>query len=1078
MSQKPVSTISINTSIKPHDQLLHYGSTSRQPHSHHSEYNLSQDRIPDGSDPATHVINLGNQQTGRETSHTRTPPLNNISVQDEIVLRQAATIASEEDKWRYNFISHMDSGNTGTPTIKVGETYKVSNRQADSKEGEPKDMLSFEPEEAWNLVSQRGEKGGVSLLDHEEASAVTLDDNVTGTSSRSITDTTPSRFYAGNETRFHAREEVIFDIDNPDSRMGNFQAQGLDGGDNRLRDRTFGNFQVSSSEDHEDRRETVDGNGYNLPNEQRGQGRVIEGLYDHPIPIKEGGRSRGGEMLKTYFSGVEERRKKESFWDDSSDDKGSEDGDIDFDIGEVRRDMYHPKPTQAQMAEKLSQAVPDLDDKVKGWFSSQVSGEDSPQVSGGFAGFGGTEGIAPPESFDRRVQESDMDSGPTIFTNPGNIDLKWHKPQPPNLEQASTIDQGFYQTQQTLLNRLCSHRQAQNHINNEAESSSQATRLPEFRIPAHDPDERNRLEEIREEIRQEVERLKQQRREAPHPPKDGNLVIENPETATVGPEKNVKPKSFSFNPAAPVFQSQFEPNFNPAAVFYPIFSFEGSKSGTSQGLLPQRTNERVHPDITSPYKTSNTITPPTNKTDDLINFDLIDITPKRNSHTSKQIQETYTTLETERGLEQYDDEDEARVGLGYGGFIPESYSSVPPPGVFAPDTRAPLHVSLLRRGVRGGINRRESGRGGHVSRVDESTIERQSIFGQRPTEMVGHMSHEHPNRPGLGWERGCGRGGGGGAAPRRILQPGVPMSLDSFVRPGHAQDQETNDEKEDTKQTLDKITDGYQSATSYIILLAFDLGAEYEDVHQLYARRYGGDNHDHEAIQKAVLCDVKGFIMVLVKSAATSTDSVQEGINGNEDPIIEMAKFLQKLRKGAKQFFTRSKLRIPRTSKLRLRYKINHNFNKKLSRAERSTAAELAILESGFESLELARSYCYDDEQQRLMCEVYNDILELDKRMEVLRKATGDVLKRMIKHRIWIAKLADGGEDDMTAAEEVDDMDDMEWEIRKRGGALEWSVDEAISVARKGGGALAVGFIDSEDEDGEEEEIGEGDDYW
>ncbi|KAK6544541.1 hypothetical protein TWF694_001231 [Orbilia ellipsospora] len=1039
MSQNTISSVN----ILPHDQLPQQSSTTTQPHLYPLGYNISRGRAPAFSDHArAQYVDVEGDSTEKEKSRTRIL-FNTIFTHDDSELQRTPqrVTASEGNKGNGNLISRMGSCTTYTRT--ADGTCIISNHQADKEAGVLGKLLSFETEEHQSPLLQHGEGGGVSLLGPYETPTPTPLESTRCSSSGSV---------ANTPARFHEMEGYGISNDDPNSRLRNLGEQGLDGGSNRPRN-PLGNFQAPSSKN-------VGGKGeaneylsrYNMPGEKGVPRRVLEGLYDHSISV-EGDRSRGVGSLKTYFSGVEERRRKESFWDDTDDEEKAEN----FDTGDTGRDVYHPKPTRAQMAEKLSQAAPDPQDKVNGWFSSQIPEEAPPETSiGESAGPSGIEEIIPSDLSEVWMSLNLM---PHYPTNPTNTYLNAHKTQRPETEQAMYIDQGYYQTQQNILDRVISYHQAQSQAYSKAESSSQTIERPNFRISACDPSESGRWQQNI----QNLERLELEKLESARLPEGRDLANETLGTANMEQKKHADRKDSRLNPTAPSFQSQFDPNFSSAALFYPVFPLEGKSKTVSQGLLTQSNNERDHSDITSPSKSSNILTSPTNLTDQIVDLDLIDYTPKNNRLTSPEQQEIFSRSLIRRQPERHDHEDGA-PRTNYEGFIPESYSRVPPPAALTESTRRSPRMGFAQRGMRNRI-RGEPSRHGLGTWPDVTERQRQAafVFSAGPAERDGHISRGHTNE--RGWEQDGGT--------RRILQPGVPISLDSFVPSGHTQNQD-DDDKDGMQQTSELLQDGYESPTSYMILLGFELGAEYEDLHTLFARRYGGDPHNHEAIQKAVLKDMKKYLIVLAKWVVTISEPP---LNSN-DAKAEMAKYFEKLKNGAEKYFTRTKPRIPRTSKLRRRYKLNHRFNKKLSRAERATEAEIAMMETSIGAL--GRSSLYYTKDKALMCEVYDDFEKLEERAEFLRKATKKVLKRIMKHRKWIAKLAEGGEDDMTAAEEVDDTDDMEEQIRRRGGTVMWGVDEAIEAAMKGGGALDLGFISSEDEGGEEGQIGveEDDDFW
>ncbi|KAF3901524.1 hypothetical protein ABW20_dc0110354 [Dactylellina cionopaga] len=275
--------------------------------------------------------------------------------------------------------------------------------------------------------------------------------------------------------------------------------------------------------------------------------------------------------------------------------------------------------------------------------------------------------------------------------------------------------------------------------------------------------------------------------------------------------------------------------------------------------------------------------------------------------------------------------------------------------------------------------------------------------------------------------------------------------------------------------------------TAYILQHAFDVGADYDDIHQLYAKRYGGDVNDDDAVQAAFLKDVA---KILSEEQRNNWSNEMDALNPGQSNLKvrrraadeEMSMFLERLRRESNRYRTHQKTHHLRTPKQQIRYEATQKLDMQLSQAEKATTIEISIMQRGLDALEASGEYAHHTWKRDLVQGIYEDLRILENRLEELKEATKGILEKRVREKEFVAKMRDQGwEGAIYIDEEEEDHDEVRFGDGKKKLFMAWGVEDSIEAALKGIGALVIGYVDSESD--EEVIVGrgykaEGDDFW
>ncbi|RVD84178.1 uncharacterized protein DFL_005942 [Arthrobotrys flagrans] len=232
----------------------------------------------------------------------------------------------------------------------------------------------------------------------------------------------------------------------------------------------------------------------------------------------------------------------------------------------------------------------------------------------------------------------------------------------------------------------------------------------------------------------------------------------------------------------------------------------------------------------------------------------------------------------------------------------------------------------------------------------------------------------------------------------------------------------------------------FKSRTLYILHHAYDVGAEYEDVHQLYARGYGGEENADEEVVNSIPKDVQN----LLTEKFEQRDSVAGGINGSG--ILKNGKLNERMKRLMNEFVAEAKKFLPRRANqvtLSLReqpdWKAIQQRDIKFSQGLHRHLEELREHQAKFrrETKKILDEMTGQRTVMFVKCSSNSDII-LGSAMVVVDEVEG--------HMANLFKR----EDNLKSDEKCKNLD----------------LEANIEIAMKGPGALNLGLIDSEDDDG------------
>ncbi|KAK6332415.1 hypothetical protein TWF696_003131 [Orbilia brochopaga] len=254
----------------------------------------------------------------------------------------------------------------------------------------------------------------------------------------------------------------------------------------------------------------------------------------------------------------------------------------------------------------------------------------------------------------------------------------------------------------------------------------------------------------------------------------------------------------------------------------------------------------------------------------------------------------------------------------------------------------------------------------------------------------------------------------------------------------------------------------YDSVTVYIVRHACEVGADYEDVHLLYAGRYGGDPTDDAAVTQAVFADIDGVQGELAV--------------GKEN--AGSARFLERLRGEGRAYDPATQMQIHRTPRQQERQDALLARDILLGRAEQATALDISTTHESLSAAIGRPPILADPYKRSLLAEWIDDYKGLLRRLDELRAGTKLVLAKRMREKAFVRRMREQGwQGNFLVEEPESDGEGVGADV-----LIAWGVDEEIENAMRGTGALVLGFRDSDDEDEDEdegdEEEGEDDEGW
>ncbi|KAK6515347.1 hypothetical protein TWF506_007689 [Arthrobotrys conoides] len=267
----------------------------------------------------------------------------------------------------------------------------------------------------------------------------------------------------------------------------------------------------------------------------------------------------------------------------------------------------------------------------------------------------------------------------------------------------------------------------------------------------------------------------------------------------------------------------------------------------------------------------------------------------------------------------------------------------------------------------------------------------------------------------------------------------------------------------------------FKSCTLYILHHAYDVGAEYEDVHQVYARRYGGDEKATEEVAKAILKDAK----YLLAEKYGEDDLVAGGIGGSG--ILRDKRLNERMKRLMNEFVAEARKfphRLVNQVTLGLREQDNWGVIQqrdiKFSQAEKCTDIEIEIMEIGLATLENTGKYKKNDDKVRGVQGLHLHLKNLRERQAKFRRETKKILDEMTRQRavMFVRCSSNSGIDTGSAMVYVDEAKEQMASLPKGKAYMkpnqkhnESDLEANVEIAMKGPGALDLGLIDSEDDD-------------
>ncbi|KAJ6259260.1 hypothetical protein Dda_6159 [Drechslerella dactyloides] len=247
-------------------------------------------------------------------------------------------------------------------------------------------------------------------------------------------------------------------------------------------------------------------------------------------------------------------------------------------------------------------------------------------------------------------------------------------------------------------------------------------------------------------------------------------------------------------------------------------------------------------------------------------------------------------------------------------------------------------------------------------------------------------------------------------------------------------------------------THTHESTTVYIIRHACEVGADYDDVHELYATRYGGDPRDDDAVRTAVLADIREVIV----ETASGRGRGARGRGRRGGGRGRYLRYLEHLKQECRVYSSADKPQIGRTPRQQQRHDALLARDTRISRAEQATDLDISYAHAALAALGRRSTTIRirsDPAKHALLTEAYADQAMLYRRLNELHDATKEILAKRMREKAAARRMREEGWQGAFLVEEGDSAD----EGGRAGGLAPWGVDDEIENALKGTGALALG---------------------
>ncbi|KAK6499748.1 hypothetical protein TWF481_010104 [Arthrobotrys musiformis] len=382
-------------------------------------------------------------------------------------------------------------------------------------------------------------------------------------------------------------------------------------------------------------------------------------------------------------------------------------------------------------------------------------------------------------------------------------------------------------------------------------------------------------------------------------------------------------------------------------------------------------------------------------------------------------------------------------------FVPAQFTAVPPPAPLSPEAMGkPKYQEYDRK--RGGVS-------GHPAYQQRKAVDRSeykfSPFAKNfvPSQSVPTVSE--------------------GNEPERV-QENAAAELAKFV-PAAKENVENKAALTITPAAATTKGGVFKSCTLYILHHAHDVGAGYEDVHQVYARRYDGEEKADDQVAAAIIRDAE----YLLAGKYEETDLVAGGIKGSG--VLKDGKLSVRMRNLLNGFIQKAKEYSPGHSQISLKLSEQANWREvqkrdfRFSQAEKCTDIEIEIIECGLATLKRTSKYRNQGDGVRGMTGPQQHLKELRERQAKFREETKKILDEMTRQRAVMFVRCSGNTGIVTGSTMVDIYGNekpttslLQREEKPSGKNNESDLEANIEIAMSGPGALNLGLIDSEDDDG------------
>ncbi|KAK6531228.1 hypothetical protein TWF281_008051 [Arthrobotrys megalospora] len=275
----------------------------------------------------------------------------------------------------------------------------------------------------------------------------------------------------------------------------------------------------------------------------------------------------------------------------------------------------------------------------------------------------------------------------------------------------------------------------------------------------------------------------------------------------------------------------------------------------------------------------------------------------------------------------------------------------------------------------------------------------------------------------------------------------------------------------------------FRSWTLYILHHAYDVGADYEDVHDVYDRRYGGEEGNAMAASWAIMDDAQYLLDGKDEGEHKAVGGIGGyGVGKNGKLTEDMKKVLREYMAKANelQYRNRTKTEISRALLKQPRWKTLQKRDKRLAWAESCTKFTASQMENGLASLEATGRYKKNPEKVKGVQGLYKHLKGVKERLETFKKETRKILDEMTRERAVVSVMlsgeATGSKMEIIREEEDDDADLVVFKGKGGKGGLDigklekekarLKLEAVIEAAMKSPAALCLGYVDSDEDDG------------